>query len=348
MKGGGAELLVRELHKRFLGKGLTSYALYLSGDQEDLGSKEFVMSQRPKSIFNIFRVRQFIKSVQKTYTGKITVHAHLTWPFLFTALAVVGLNNIRLVYTEHNTFNRRRKIIGFKYIERLLYSRYERVICISSGVQESLKPWVGSRLSNKIDIIPNGSRLYSLANRRILDGRKARLVSVGSLSPQKNFATVLGALTELKGEIESYSIIGEGPERHRLEILISQLGLDDIVYLVGWSESVERYLHASDIQLIPSIWEGFGLVAVEGMSTGIPIIASDVPGLREVLSKDNHGITLVANPTSSEDWIYAVRDTINSIKYESSNSIGIELRGYAMQFSLDEMAERYLNVYDSL
>src|SRR5690606_3134508 len=194
----------------------------------------------------------------------VVVHVHLTWPFFYVTLASLGLSKTRLVYTEHSTSNKRRKIPLLWVLERLFYGRYARVICISQGVHDSLAKWVGPGVAQHLVTIPNGSRIYSLAQRPTLDARLPQLVSVGSLSSRKNFATTILALAQIRDEIGHYTIIGEGPERSRLEAIIRREQLEDKVRLVGWSEVIESYLHAADIQLIPSLWEGFGLVAVEG------------------------------------------------------------------------------------
>jgi len=67
-------------------------------------------------------------------------------------------------------------------------------------------------------------------------------------------------------------LIGEGPKRKQLEKLIHQEQLQSKVRLLGWFGNIEEYLHAADIQFIPSLWEGFGLVAVEGVSTGLAVV----------------------------------------------------------------------------
>src|SRR5690606_10810629 len=101
-----------------------------------------------------------------------------------------------------------------------LYARYDCIICISDGVHTALAKWVGPRIAPRLVTIPNGSRIYSLVERPALKGRLPRLVSVGSLSARKNFATAIRAIGKLRDEIDSYTIVGEGAERTRLEKLI--------------------------------------------------------------------------------------------------------------------------------
>jgi glycosyltransferase involved in cell wall biosynthesis len=193
--------------------------------------------------------------------------------------------------------------------------------------------------------IPNGSRIYTINQRPALEGRLPRLVSVGSLSYRKNFATAIRAIAQLKDAIDSYTIIGEGSERTKLEQIIKSEQLEGKVQLVGWSDAIESHLHAADIQLIPSLWEGFGLVAVEGMSTGLPVVASSVDGLREVLDESNPSVTLVNQPGSVEEWVSAIRKAIGDIHAQGADSLANSSRQQAEKFTLDQMVERYLDVY---
>lgn len=347
-KGGGAELLVHELHKIYLEQTLDSHAIYFVGITTNLEKNEIIFGENLRNPLNILRIRKILKKFSTKNHSNLIVHAHLTWPFLYTTLASFGLSNIKLVYTEHSTVNKRRKIPLLWIIDRIFYSRYNRIICISQGVHDSLAQWLGPKLSQRLITIPNGSRIYSLAKRPTLEGRLPNLVSVGSLSFRKNFSTAIHAISKLKEEINSFTIIGEGPERKQLEKIINNEGLTDKVKLIGWSDNIEKQLHCADIQLIPSLWEGFGLVAVEGMSTGLPVIASNVPGLSEILGDNNPAITLVNDVESIDAWVTAIRDTIKKIKCVGTESIAISSRKQAENFTLDEMANKYLQVYNQL
>lgn len=344
-KGGGAELLVRELHKINLGLKIDMCTVYLNGSADGLEQGEIVFGVNPRNPMNIFRIRKLLKHFLATTNDVLTVHVHLTWPFYYVAIASVGLRKLKLIYTEHSTTNRRRRIPLLSWFERLLYARYACVICISNGVYRSLGRWVGPKLQQRLVIIPNGSRIYALAARPELKGRLPRLISVGSLTFKKNFATAIHAVGQIRDEIERYIIIGEGPDRGRLEQLIRTEKLENKVELVGWSDEIEKHLHAADIQLIPSLWEGFGLVAVEGMSTGLSVVASNVEGLREVLSGANLAVTLINQTESVDEWAAGVREAIASLREFEVDRIALSARQQAERFTLDKMADQYLSVY---
>jgi len=346
--GGGAELIVRKLHSFYLENGKNSHVIYFSGPSIDTGRNETILSVNPRSPLNIFRIRKILKRIQQDQSCGLIVHIHLTWPFYYAALGSFGLKNIKLFYTEHNTTNKRRSFPLLWVLERFLYARFDRIICISQGVRDALADWIGSALSQRLTVIPNGARIYSFVERPMLQGRLPRFVSIGSLSKKKNFATAINAIARIQEEVESYIIIGEGPERDRLQKIIQDNNLEKKVALLGWSDDLESYLHASDIQLIPSLWEGFGLVAVEGMSTGLPVVASNVDGLREVLDENSQSATLVDDPLSCDEWIVAIRSAINDIHVTGFYGLGIESRKQAEKFTLAKMARRYLEAYENV
>ncbi|MBD3655380.1 glycosyltransferase family 4 protein [Marinobacter sp.] len=344
-KGGGAELLVRELHEIYTNRNLHVHAIYLDGNIEDLKENEVVLGVNPRSPLNVLRIRKLCKELSGRTKDELIVHAHLTWPFFYVALASLGLSNVRLIYTEHSTTNKRRKIPLLWVIERLLYARYTRIICISQGVYDSLANWVGPNISERLVTIPNGARIYSLAKRLPLEKRLPRLVSVGSLTSRKNFATAIHAIAQLRNEIDSYTIVGEGPERRDLEHIIESEQLEGKVKLIGWFDDIEVHLGAADIQLIPSLWEGFGLVAVEGMSTGLPVVASNVDGLREVLDESNSSVTFISQADSVQDWVSGISKAIADLHSRGAESLAQSSRQQAEKFTLAQMAERYLEIY---
>ena len=344
-KGGGAELLVRELHKLYKKKGFAAKAIYFSGSSEGLDQDELVLGVNPRSPLNIFRIRHLLKKYSRESGKDLKIHVHLTWPFFYVTLASLGVRGVTLFYTEHSTSNKRRKIPLFCYFERLLYSRFSRIICISEGVHASLSDWLGFTLSERLVTISNGSRIYPLAERLPLSSRKPHLVSIGSLTYKKNFATVLRALAQMKDKFASYTLVGEGPERSALEKILVQEQLEDKVKLIVWSDKIQDYLNAADIQLIPSLWEGFGLVAVEGMSTGLPVVASNVDGLREVLDPKNPSVTLVDEPESVEAWVNAINVCISKLEEQGQVSLAQFSRSQAEKFTLESMADNYLQVY---
>lgn len=345
VEGGGAEILVKEIHKIFLKKKIDSHLVYFSGKSLKNEINITYLGFKRWNPIVIFHLRKIIKNYLKHLDNKLIIHVHLSWAFFYTALAVIGFDNYKLFYTEHDTTNRRRTSF-FKYIDQFFYSKYYRIVCISDAVYKSLCKWVGPKICKKLLIISNGSRIYKIYPRTPLINRLPKLISIGSLTKKKNFSTTITSILKLKNVIDEYVIIGEGPERSKLEKIIRNLKLKKKVKLIGWSDSVDKHLNQSDILLIPSLYEGFGLVAVEGMSTGLSVVASKVDGLSEVLGFSNQSVTFVNQSESINEWEKCILISINKINKLGHNEISKYSSLQAKKFSLQNMVNKYLKLYN--
>lgn len=342
--GGGAEFLVRHLHRYLQEKQFDSRLIFLESDGQPLEPNEIALPYGIRSPANIWALRRLLRRL-KANAPHLVVHAHLTWGQLFTVLASLGLG-IPLVCTEHSTSNRRRGIPMFHHVEQVFYSHFREIICISSGVNASMRGWLGAGVVDRLRTIENGARIYPLMLRPGLNSRNARLVSIGSLTEKKNFATAIRAVARVRDHIEKYVIIGRGEEHDKLAAIIAEEGLLDVVELVGWQDDPSPWLYTADIQLVPSRWEGFGLVAVEGMSTGLPIVASDVDGLREVVAASGRGSLFVRNPLSVEAWGSGIRTMIDRVRADQSGEIPRLAHANASRFSLETMFHSYTQTYE--
>ena len=95
---------------------------------------------------------------------------------------------------------------------------------------------------------------------------------------------------------------------------------------------------------MPSRFEGFGLIAVEGMSTGLPVIASDVPGLNEVVSSSIESCFLVKDINNIDAWVDQIKLCIIALEKDSAN-ISKQSYLHSQKFSLDKMTKNYIDLY---
>ncbi|MCK7459138.1 glycosyltransferase family 4 protein [Idiomarina aminovorans] len=356
-KGGGAESLVEELKLGLIKRGVLCNAVVFS--ERALHNNDFFdieanngdecLSTSPRSIKALFRLRKFMKKAESEH-GHVIYHAHLTWPLYYLALASIGID-CKLVFTEHNTNNKRRRLHFLKFFERFVYGRYDRIICISKGVRKSLEKWLGDGFNGNFITVYNGARLLD-KNRSIshlnIQYKEYKFISVGSLTTQKGLDIVIKALAYLPAEINwSYAILGDGPERSRLESLAEKYGIRDRINFVGWSNQVSEYYYSSDIQLIPSVWEGFGLVAVEGMSAGLSIVASRVDGLKEVLGDSIESVFYVRRQSDTQEWVERIAESVNSLS-RNAKILREASICRSQLFSLDRMVDNYLNLYNKI
>lgn len=345
--GGGAERLVREMNQKLPDYGIDSKVVYFSRRKATgLWPRESCFEMRSmRSLRLILRLRKAIdESLGSRRSQLLLIHTHLTWPWLYAPIASFGYRSI-LIHTEHNTHNKRRGFPILRILERWIYRRYARIVCISEGTQRALSSWIRDEdLTRRFCTIPNGAPLLRQRNTLRDPGDGLRLVSVGSLSYKKGFDIAIRAISEVPELVEEYVIVGDGPERGSLQDLTTRLHLDHKVRLVGWQDDTERYLHASDCSLIPSRWEGFGLVAVEAFSTGLPIIAADVPGLREVVQDTDGGHFF--EPERPLSLARAIAELAKTLEDGRDYTTASRMR--AEQFTLDTMISRYASMYRSL
>ncbi len=346
-EGGGAERIVRELNSQLPQHGMDSRAIYFSNPTGAvLSSRETSLELRsPRSPLAVPRLRQALRQLVNDAAGdQLIVHAHLTWPLYYVPLACAGLG-VPCVYTEHSTYNKRRDRPWMRPVERWIYRHYEHVVCISEGSKISLAEWLGEEaLTARMISIVNGSRMLPVGQRPRQFGQPGRLVSVGSLKSHKGFDLALRAIAQLGDKVANYTIVGEGPERARLEELVRELGLTDKVNIPGYSETVTSYFHEADMCVVPSRWEGFGLVAVEALSTGLPLVASDVAGLREVVSPCD--ATLLSKPGDVDALRAAIEFGLDNLVGRKDVSKSARLR--AEMFTVDSMVGRYADLYEGL
>ena len=135
---------------------------------------------------------------------------------------------------------------------------------------------------------------------------------------------------------EKYHLIclGEGPLLIEIQQTTACFHLEKRVHFLGFRRDVADLLNTADISVIPSIWEGFGLVAVEAMACGKPIVATDVPGLSEVVG--NAGVKVPYGEV--ERFTQAILDIDLN---ESRN----EARKQAERYNLKTMVKKYIAVY---
>ena len=341
--GGGAELIGRELGKNLRNLGYKSFVIYFSNPKNILlDDWELVLGGfNPRDLRNSILLNKEIKKFKKKYS-KLILHSHLTWPFLYVSL-IKNSTHIKKIYTEHNTHNKRRNLKILRVFEKFLYGRYDFIACISKGTKSSLEKWLKKDFpSHKSSIIYNGSRSFKYSNRCKKNPKKLNIVSIGSLTYQKGFDIAIKAINICKYDINRYSIYGEGPEKNKLESLIKKFKLENTIKIEGFKSNISECDLDADLGLITSRWEGFGLAATELLSAGIPLIASNVSGLNEILKECKASI-LVNNldEYSFSLQIQKAKKTLLLNKYVDKVAIN-----YSRNFSFERMIKEYQQVYE--
>lgn len=210
------------------------------------------------------------------------IHVHLFPSLYFVAIANVFAHK-PLVYTEHSTFNKRRGKWYMQPIEKWMYGQYKKIISISQLTEVNLKKWIGASSDDpRFVIVNNGINLGEFSNVKHEKLYPHTLIMIGRFYLAKDQATIIRAMKLLAEDVHLI-LVGDGVGREKCQLLTAELGLQKRVHFVGIQSDVPSWIAKADIGIHSSHWEGFGLTAVEMMAGGLPVIASDVDGLREVV-----------------------------------------------------------------
>lgn len=348
---GGAENLVKDLVLGINRKGIKTDILVLEGYNrspvQELRSNGInVISSGPDNIYSLFNFTKIMKLIDKYDI----VHTHL-FPaqYWYIISKLISRSTVKSVTTEHSTSNRRRNNIIFKYPEKFIYSKYDRIICISKGTEESLLDWIPS-ISKKTITIHNGIDINRFRNcqpyeRKLLvpeAGPDSKLIlMVARMSIQKDFETLISAAKLLPQEYHII-LVGEGPKMGELKKLACELGISDRIQFLGIRDDVNRIMKSVDLFVLSSNWEGFGLVAIEAMASGLPVIASDVKGLSEIVK----GYGLLFNKGDFQELARIIQDiTLEKVNYKI---VSERCKKRADDFGIDKVVDSYIEVYKEL
>ncbi|MFD2098861.1 glycosyltransferase [Flagellimonas iocasae] len=282
--------------------------------------------------------------LKKHFIKYDVVHVHL-FPCLYWAgISSMLHKSYRLVYTEHNTTNRRRESTLFKLLDKVIYRRYDDIVSISDSVDKSLKEHLGSSFQN-ITKIYNGidlkeitkSKPYTKQELGLTDSNVC-LMQVSSFTAQKNQNFLIKSLTELP---ENYVLllVGDGMLRKSSEEYAEKMGVENRVLFLGIRKDVPRLLKSVDLVVLSSHFEGLSLSSVEGLASGKPFLASDVPGLTEVVK--DAGVLFENN--NMESFVSAVNGLMQDGDYY--NTVAVKCQERAKKYDIVTMCSQYKLLY---
>lgn len=339
----GAEILLCDLVPHLRVRGVDSSVAVLKCLHSPLerGLLEEGVSLLPTPGYGIYSSRHVLR-LSKLIGGYDLVHAHLFPAQLWVALAAGFAKQAPpLVTSEQSTSNRRRRH-WLRPLDSWMFARYEAIVCPSRGVAESLTRWAPGT-SKKIRIVPNGVDLERFRNAQALSREElgvpqesALAVFVARFDAAKDHATLVKAIARLPRT--HLLLVGDGPLRGQCEQLVRSLKLEDRVHFLGWRTDVASVLKSADVYAHSSHFEGFGIAALEAMAAGLPVIASDVSGMAELVG--GAGV-LIAGDT--EAWAHEIEAVTSSP--ELSRAIAEKCRQRALQFSIEGTADAFAEVY---
>jgi glycosyltransferase involved in cell wall biosynthesis len=347
---GGAEKLLLSYLKNLDNKKYNFYVCCLREKPDDLTSEiskyAQIINLKIKNRFNPAVIIYLIKII-KNLQPEI-IHTHLFQPRIYVAFAYLFYKRGILITHKHSVVNPRKHHI-FIFLEMLSILLSNKVIAISKSVKNSLTKYEFVP-ENKIFVLPNCIDYQkfnsAMANRIYSKEKQIVIGTVGRLEREKGINYLLLAMKIILTRFPNakLEITGEGSALNELKFLSNKLNISNSVIFFGKLDNpIPNYIRM-DVFVLPSVLEGFGLVLLEAMAAGVPVVATNVDGIKEVVIDGESGILVL--PKNPE----AIADAVMSIIENPRLAKGLVEEGIkrAQSFDIQEQLMKLDNLYTSL
>ncbi|MGB3947401.1 MAG: glycosyltransferase [Bacteroidia bacterium] len=287
----------------------------------------------------------FLRKIYKAVKPDV-VFSFMSTVNLLAILSTITFKNIKLYISVHNTTSVKQIKIQKKlsrfydFLIRVLYPLSDKIIAVSNGIKEDLIAKYNIA-ADKILVIYNpidvgyidklkNDNLPSLFSDSI-----PTIINIGSLTEQKGQQYLIGALKIVKQKINCRLVIlGKGREQANLLSYAQKCAVEDSVIFSGFQANPYVFLNQADVFVLSSLWEGFGVVIVEAMACGVPVISTRCPsGPDEIITHEYDGLLVkVADETAIAQAIESVlsnkqfaetlkKNAVKKVEYFSAKEI---------------------------
>ena len=224
-------------------------------------------------------------------------------------------------------------------LERALASHFVKIVTVSDAIQQYIRDEIGIS-GTRLVTIHNGINIDASAPASKRDS-EITCITVGRLAEIKNQAMMIRAFHFAECRNARLWLVGDGPERARLEALVSALGLGERVIFAGFRHDIGEQLAQSDIFLMSSNYEGISIAVLEAMRAALPVIGTRVGGMSETV---NERTGILVDLEDFQAMAEAIRTLVDSPANRAR--LGIAGRQFLIaEFSIQTMVERYDLLY---
>ena len=290
----------------------------------DYTFKEVLNSKNIKKIISKMRVvflmktkligRRIIKERKKILTQKYDVE--VAFKDGFTAIFTAYGDSLKKYHWLHSDYSMYDCTGNYHSLFMEIFPKFDKIIAISKSVLERFKKKYNVHNTEVIYNIVDQNKIVKMANQETInfDKNKINLISVGRIHEMKGYSRLIDVLSKLNKEKKLENVvtrlIGDGPEYNLVKNKIIENNLEDKVLLMGRMKNPFPYVKASDLFLMCSHYEPFGLVIIEALSCGIPVLSLDVASIKEIMDS-KYGMVF----ENSEDGLYeGILSIINNPK----------------------------------
>ena len=246
--------------------------------------------QSPYNPIGIWKLKRQLK--KRKYD---LIHVHLIPSLYYVRIAkVLAKSKAKLIYTEHCPIVKKRQNFVFRLIDNWCYRGIDRVVCVSEAVKESIEHHLQKIDSKKLLVLNNAINLSRYQEAKSASRKSYNLqetdflcLQVSSFRPAKDHKTLLKAFKETPKHFKLL-LAGKGHLLEETRSYCAKLGLTERVLFLNEQSNIESFYAMTDVVILSSYYEGFGLAALEGMAAGKPVLASRIGGLIDLIaSKEN-------------------------------------------------------------
>ena len=340
---GGAEKVVCDLADQMILKGHDVKIVYLTGSVlvKPVSSRVELLPLHLNSASNIFCASRKYKKIIRDFSPDV-IHSHMIHANIFARLNHLSFKYIRLICTAHNSNEGGR-------VRMLAYKLTNFLSNLNTNVsQEASESLISKGAFNKNNLITvyNGIDLskFIFFNKDI-NSNELSFLSVGRFNAQKDYPNLLHAIAIFRQNPQHkeyiLKIAGDGELRPQIEELIEHLGLKNNVTLLGRRNDIPQLMQEADFFILPSAYEGFGLVVAEAMACGAFVIATNSGGVAEVMGDTG----ILVPPQDSKALAEAIKQAVSKTPLEiQENNLKARQRVEEL-FSLEKSVENWLKIY---
>lgn len=347
---GGAERLLVDTLPLMKAKGINVRVLLLVASDSAFEQKLQTQGINVMSVnlrLGLFDPRLILR-LRRLMRDADVVHTHLFPTQYWAALASCIGDRRVMVTTEHSTSNTRAQHWFTSQLDTCIYGLYDGVICISEAVANFMRKrtprHVEIRCIDNGVVLPSVDMLVRAKRTEVVEGLADTdfvMLQVARFSDQKNQDCVIRSLKLLPDNVHAV-FAGYGVRLDACRQLAESLGVSERTHFLGMRSDIANLWSIADIGVMSSQWEGFGLAAVEGMAYAKPVVASNVPGLADVVKFDE----LLFAPDN--EWALAgcvmrlYDDTAERLR------MGEMCWRRAQQYDINNMVDSYIDFYNEL
>lgn len=299
----------------------------------------FFLPRRIKDTFFAWQLECIYKRAVQQYGKPDVIYSH----YLYNTAKAIGLRNkyqIPLIAIEHWSQMAYKPIPKTTItLAKRVYSYVDQLLTVSSALQQNILEQVG------IDsiVVPNmvGKEFYY--QQQAIASKVPTIISTGRLVPEKHFDLLIKAIADISKPIQLY-IIGSGKEKDKLQQLIDTLHLEQKVHLLGHKSKQEivSLLQQSDMFVLPSQSETFGVAYIEALACGLPIIATDCGGPRDIVTTTNGLLIPTNNQLALKE---AIIQMLQNLHLYNKHAIAEDCQ---RRFSSVNVAKRIIEIFEKI